>query len=237
MPRTHLCSASLTTNTVNFVSAKHEGVNAMELSDYVRELKNVKLLERDEEQALWCAFKDEDDQEARQRLIEAYQPLVFKEAAPYSTNDNVMDMVQEGTVGLIEAAEKYDYKKGVAFSLYAAHRIRGRILNFIAKETNAPSPCMDEITDNGMTFAECLEDSSPSVAEIAESRQLAEKLRDALDRLPTKERAVLQDIYFTNREIKAVADDLDVTAAHIYRLQKKGIRRVRGMLAKFMHYW
>ena len=209
----------------------------MDLGDYLSELKKVKLLTREEEESLWKSFKDEDDTQARCRLIEAYQPLVFKEVAPYSASDNVMDMIQEGTVGLIEAAEKYDYRRGVAFSLYAVHRIRGRIVNFIAGETKAPSPCMDEISEGGLSFAECLTDTSPSVSEIAESRQLAEKLHAALDKLPPKERTVLEDIYFTGREVKAVADELDVTSAHIYRLQKKGIRRVRGMLAKFMHYW
>ena len=209
----------------------------MDLGDYLRELNKVKLLERDEEQSLWQRFKDTDDMAARQKLIESYQPLVFKEVSPYAAHDNVMDMVQEGTVGLIEAAENYDYKKGVAFSLYAVHRIRGRIMNFIAKESDAPSPCMDEEGENGLTFAECLTDTRPSAQEIVESRQIAEKLHAALNRLPDKERTVLENIYFTDCDVKTVADELDVTAAHIYRLQKKGIRRVRGMLAKFMQHW
>ena len=209
----------------------------MEIGEYLRGMKDVRLLSRDEEQRLWQKFKDEDDWSARQKLIESYQPLVFKEASPYSSHDNIMDIIQEGTVGLIEATETYDYKKGVAFSLYGVHRIRGRIVNFIAKETKAPSPWMDEVGADGVSFAECLADTAPSVTEIAEKRQLAEKLHAALNRLPDKERTVLEDIYFTDLDVKTVAADLDVTAAHIYRLQKKGIRRIRGMLAKFMHCW
>lgn len=45
-----------------------------------------------------------------------------------------MDVVQEGTVGLIEAAESYDHRRGVAFSLFAVHRIRGRMMDWLAAE-------------------------------------------------------------------------------------------------------
>ena len=209
----------------------------MDIKDYLNEIKDIKVLGRDEEQQLWRKFKGEDDFAARQKLIESYQPLVFREAMRFLHNDNVMDIVQEGTVGLIEAAEGYDYTMGAAFSLYAMHRIRGRMINFLAKETKAPLPCIDEVTDDGCCLAECLADTAPSVAETAESHEIAEKLRAALLRLPAKERIVLEDIYLQSREVNAVAKDMEVSASHIYRLQKKGIRRIRGMLAKFMHYW
>ena len=207
----------------------------MELGDYLRELRNIRLPDREEEAELWRRFKDMGDEDARRKLIEVYQPLVFREATAYSSRADVMDIVQEGTVGLIEAAERYDYRLGTVFSLYAVHRIRGRMLNFLAKETKAPSPCIDE--DTGLTVAEVVADTSPSVAEIAESQELALKLHEALDRLPQKERLVLESLYLKCEEVRTVAEEMDVSASHIYRLQKKGIRRVRGMLARFMHGW
>lgn len=75
--------------------------------------------------------------EARQKLIEHYQLLVFKEATKYPVQETVLlDLIQEGTVGLMEAAEKFDIEQGVAFSLYAIHRIRGRMLDFLRKGQN-----------------------------------------------------------------------------------------------------
>ena len=209
----------------------------MQLEEYLKEIRNIKLLERNEEQALWRKFKDEDDENARRILIESYQPLVFGQAAPYFARENVMDIIQEGTVGLIEAAEGYDYKTGVAFSLYAVHRIRGRMLSFLAKENRADTPCMDEVQGNGFTMTECLADDAPPVYEVAEVHQLTGEVLGALKRLPGNERAVLEGIYLDNMEIKSVADAMEVSTSHIYRLQKKGIRRARGMLAKFMHGW
>lgn len=50
------------------------------LEAYLKELQQIKLLSPEEEKALWRAYKEEDDQESRRRLIEQYQPLVFREA-------------------------------------------------------------------------------------------------------------------------------------------------------------
>ena len=105
----------------------------MKLEEYLQELEKVELLAPEEEQSLWQAFKERGERAARQRLIESYQPLVFKTALPWRMSESIMVIIQEGTVGLIEAAENFDWKRGVAFSLFAVHRIRGRLLNFLQK--------------------------------------------------------------------------------------------------------
>ena len=63
------------------------------------------------------------------------------------------------------------------------------------------------------------------------------KLHDAMDRLPQKERMVLENVYLNSAEVRDVAELLHVSTGHIYRLQKSGIRRIRGMLSKFMQHW
>ena len=102
------------------------------LSEYINSLPKEGKLSREEEARLWDAYKNEGELEARQKLIEHYQLLVFKEATKYPVQETVLlDLIQEGTVGLMEAAEKFDIEQGVAFSLYAIHRIRGRMLDFL----------------------------------------------------------------------------------------------------------
>ena len=85
----------------------------MQFEQYIAELSRVRLLEPAQEQVLWHRYKEEGDEEARRLLIESYQPLVFKQALPYRQLQSVMDMVQEGTVGLIEAVEHYEPERGV----------------------------------------------------------------------------------------------------------------------------
>lgn len=107
----------------------------MDLRNYLEELNKIRLLEQEEELELWKSYKQKNDLSSRELLISSYQPLIFKVVTQLHLNDSLlMDVIQEGTVGLIEAVERYEYERGVAFSLYATHRIRGRMLNFIQKE-------------------------------------------------------------------------------------------------------
>ena len=210
----------------------------MQLQEYIKELNKIELLEPEKERMLWQSFKDDQDEKARRLLIESYQPLVFKNAMPFCQLDNIMDIIQEGTVGLIEAIENYDYQRGVAFSLFAVHRIRGRMLNFLKKEGNAGLACIDGWSDDdGLSAADMIADTAASVPEQVEINELVGQLHTALNRLPQKERMVLENVYLGSQEIREVADLLHVSTSHIYRLQKSGIRRVRGMLSKFMQYW
>ncbi len=211
----------------------------MELREYIEELKKIEVLDRQSEQSLWQSYKDCQDGAARQLLIESYQPLVFKQALPFRSLDNIMDIIQEGTVGLIEAVENYDYRRGVAFSLYAVHRIRGRILNFVKKEGGADIACIDgseEQSGSRFNISELVDAAAP-LPEQTERKFLAEQLQAALQRLPQKERQVISSVYLEQQEAKDVAAALALTPSHIYRLQKTGIRRIRGMLSKLMQQW
>lgn len=94
----------------------------MDIKLYLQELNKIELLSLAEEKALWEKFRLEENLVARHKIIESYQPLVFKIALEVGGYQNwSMDIVQEGTVGLIEAVERFDYTKGVAFSLFASH--------------------------------------------------------------------------------------------------------------------
>ena len=61
-----------------------------------------------------------------------------------------MELVQEGMLGLLEAAERYDYKRGIAFSVFAVHRIRGRMLDFLHVEDGVKSFSLDDTNAAGI---------------------------------------------------------------------------------------
>ena len=206
-------------------------------SDYVKKLSAVQKLTPTEEEELWRAYKECGNEAARQRIIESYQPLVFREVMPYRALSAVMAAIQEGTVGLIEAVERYDPSRGVAFSLYAVHRIRGRILNFLRCEGQVDLPCLEVETETHETAKDLLVDVCPSVAELAEHHALVGVLGAAMERLPARERLVLEGVTIGGARAQTMAEALGVTSAQIYRLQKNGIRRIRGMLSRFMHHW
>ena len=209
----------------------------MRLQEYLAEITKIVLLDPATERALWLGFKQQGDMECRRRLIEQYQPLVVKALSRWRANEALlMDLVQEGTIGLIEAVENFDPDRGVAFSLYAIHRIRGRMLNYLAKENKTcqcslDTPCVEA---EGVSVADTLADGSLPVAEIAERNFLLEQMRTAMDRLPAKERLALTGVLLEEREPCQVASSLQITPSHLSRLQRQGIRRVRGMLSRLM---
>ncbi|SDE99131.1 sigma-70 family RNA polymerase sigma factor [Sporolituus thermophilus] len=210
----------------------------MLFAQYLDELKKIRLLEPEEEAALWRGFKADGCLDCRRRLIEHYQPLVFKEAMRWRAREQVvMDLIQEGTVGLIEAVENFEPERGVAFSLYAPHRIRGRMLSYIEREGKREWASIDSPAGeiDGDTLADRLVDEAAPVPEQAERNFLIEQVLQALGRLPAKEQLVLSGMYLQEREPKQLAEALDMSLSHLYRLQKQGIRRVRGMLSRLMH--
>lgn len=107
------------------------------LRSYFDEIKQHKLLTFEEELELSRKIQS-GDEAARHRLIEANLRLVVKIAKSYVTPGfGLLDLIQEGNMGLIRAAEKYDHRKQVRFSTYAAWWIRQSIVRAIAKKQKA----------------------------------------------------------------------------------------------------
>lgn len=206
------------------------------LETYLKELQQIKLLDPEEERALWRSYKDQGCQESRRRLVEQYQPLVFREAMRWHIpRDMLQDALQEGTLGLIEAVERYDYRRNVAFPIFAVHRIRGEILDFLQKENKRSSLSLDEPDENGVTLRDQLPDRAEDLAERTGRQILFEHVAQTLQRLPQKEQIVVEGVYLKDQQQKSLAHDLSVSLPYVYRLQKRGIRRVRGMLSRFIH--
>ncbi len=107
------------------------------LKAYFRQIQRSALLSFDEELELSRRIQGGDEL-ARQKLIEANLRLVVKISKSYVTSDvNFLDVIQEGNLGLIKAAEKYDHKKNVRFSTYAAWWIKQSITRSITNKKRA----------------------------------------------------------------------------------------------------
>jgi RNA polymerase sigma-32 factor len=99
---------------------------------YMRETRRYPLLTPEEEKALATRLVEHGDRSAARKLIEANLRLVVKIAYEYRrAHKNLLDLVQEGNIGLIQAVSKFDPYRGVKLSSYAAFWIRAYILKFI----------------------------------------------------------------------------------------------------------
>lgn len=102
------------------------------LSAYMAEVTKHPLLTRDEEVALARTFRDTGDVKAAYRLVASNLRLVVKLAHEYHRNPlSLLDLVQEGNIGLMQAVKKFDPERGVKLSSYAAWWIRAYILRYI----------------------------------------------------------------------------------------------------------
>lgn len=101
---------------------------------YVRRSMAVPLLTREDEQDLARAWRDRGDVDALHQLVRAYARLVVSLASRYRNYAMPMgDLVQEGNVGLMMAASRFDPDRNVRFSTYAMWWIRAAIQDFILR--------------------------------------------------------------------------------------------------------
>ncbi len=204
------------------------------LKEYLAELQKTPLLSREEEAELWQRYAG-GDREAYNRLMTSYQPLVFKIAVSFRLPEaQLMELLQEGMLGLLEAAERFEYERGIAFSVFAVHRIRGRMLDFLQKDDSGRSFSLDGTNAAGLAWADVLAASGRTPFEEAELSMISDRVTQALQRLPEKEQQVLTGIYLEDRSAADMADSIHVSLGHIYRLQKQGVKRIRGMLSHFI---
>lgn len=109
------------------------------LQMYLKDIGKTKLLKREEEQKLGRDILEGDEHKAliaRKKLVQANLRLVVSIAKKYTGQGVLfMDLVQEGSLGLIKAANKFDYSKGFKFSTYATWWIRQTIVRAIANNS------------------------------------------------------------------------------------------------------
>jgi RNA polymerase primary sigma factor len=118
-------------------AASLEGGTADLVQMYLKEIGRVPLLSTEEEIAIAKAIEN-GDEAARQKLTEANLRLVVSIAKKYvgrSTNLSLLDLIQEGNIGLFRAVEKFDYQKGFKFSTYATWWIRQAITRALADQS------------------------------------------------------------------------------------------------------
>lgn len=111
------------------------------LQMYLKDVSKIKLLKKEEELEVGKTIKEGGKKEAliaRKKLIQANLRLVISIAKKYTGQGILfMDLVQEGSLGLIKAANRFDYKKGFKFSTYATWWIKQTIIRAIANNSRA----------------------------------------------------------------------------------------------------
>lgn len=102
------------------------------LRKYLNEIRKFEPLSPEEERRLVTRYRQDGDQRAAYRLITANLKLVVKIARLYNrVYNNVMDLIQEGNIGLLEAVKRFDPYKGTRLPTYATWWIKAYVIKFL----------------------------------------------------------------------------------------------------------
>jgi len=145
------------------------------LARYFEEISKTPLLTFEEELEL-SRLVEAGDETARKRLIQANLRLVVKIAKAYSRYGTAfLDLIQEGNLGLINAAGKFDYRKNVRFSTYASWWIKQSIVRALVNKNRMirlPHRKEESLRKLSALLAEASPSEIPSVEDLARRLRL-----------------------------------------------------------------
>ena len=168
------------------------------------------------ENTLWELSASGDDR-AREQLILGYRPLVFWLARKLQVAPSrYQDLVQEGTLALINAVDHYDRNRNTRFITYAYYRVRGAMVNFLQRvEARAPIPVeeMEHVVSEPFDY---------------EGEDWRLTLKEGMERLPSRESEIIEALLVEGRRARELAAEQGIDVSQIYRIQRRGLARLKA---------
>ena len=200
-------------------------------------------LEPQEEAAALAKLKT--DPKVKTTLIEHNLRLVVYIARKFdNTGVDVEDLISIGTVGLIKAVNSFDTDKNIKLATYASRCIENEILMYLRRivrlraEVSLDEPLNVDGEGNELVMADILGTEPDTVGKELETQAEHKLLSEALDRLPSRERVIMQMRFglggSSEKTQKEVADILGISQSYISRLEKKIIFRLKKDITKVM---
>lgn len=215
---------------------------------------------------LWERWTNRRDGSARDALILMHAPWarlvardIFQRIHPNGVEWG--EFVQNATLGLIEAADRYDPARGIEFRTFARHRVRGAVFDGLRQvwDQHPVVPVRDVDRSESLDYEESdplesfvswtvglgighLLDSAASLELVSplrtpyaelEQSQIQMLLRQAVDLLPERERLIVSMHYFQHIAFTEIASYLGVTKGRVSQLHRQGIERLRLCLREY----
>ncbi|MHA6327050.1 sigma-70 family RNA polymerase sigma factor [Roseivivax sp. CAU 1753] len=214
------------------------------------------LLAADEEREAILKWQGDQDAASLELLVRSHARQVWSHARKWTDNPSqVEDLVAEGMVGLIRAADKFDTARGVRFSTYAAWWIRNEVFSAIKRERASSVPGWIEATpksdeaalsdeSRSVNFHESVEveelqseEASPEEDALRRSDEasIAMRLADAMKCLNAMESEVIRRRRLTSEPepFDLIARDLNASPARLRQIENRAMSRLRqGLLAQ-----
>lgn len=183
--------------------SRDEGREAMSrdaLEDYYRQISRIPLLSRKDEFKIASKLRKTGDPALARKLVEANLRFVVKTAFKHTGYGfDVLDLIQEGNIGLMKATEKFNPERGYRFISYAVWQIRARIFEYILNNwslvkigtTQFQRRLFNSLRSGKQAARRRLESLETGVSEVSilarVARGTVEEVREACDRFGQKE--------------------------------------------------
>ncbi len=232
----------------------------------MRRVTDAEPLSEQEIEDLWARFIESRSPALRAQLIERYLRLAHLAAARFfrirrHLAVSFSDYLQYARLGLVEAIDGFDPRREASFETYSSYRIRGAMLNGLARESEAAAqrtfwrtrleervdqlgPPLSLAADSeleeiarmldGLAAGSYFPDDDDLIDEAPHSNpdtatELAQ-LREAVEKLPDRERLVIRRHYFDHREFRVIARELTVTPGRVSQLHAQALGHIRRLL-------
>jgi RNA polymerase primary sigma factor len=184
------------------------------LNIYLKEISRIPLLDRDQEYKLARAAR-KGDAEARASLVSSNLRFVVKIAKAYQNRGiSLVDLVNEGNVGLIRAVNKFDERKGVRFISYAIWWIRQAMLRAVAEQSKIVRLPMNK-AGRIRKVVQAARDIGQEMGREPTGEEIAEKLgldsKDVADAVAIARKDISLDLPATDNESLSLSDMIEST--------------------------
>ena len=165
--------------TSELLTTENAAATEDDVSQFLREIRAFPLLSPEEERSL-ARRCSEGDEEAIRQMVNANLRLVVSVAREYAGRGvSLLDLIQEGSIGLLSAAKKFDYTLEFRFSTYATKWIRQGVLRCLANHglIRVPAHTAERIRRLSVARTELLQQTGeePTVAQLADHCRMPEE--------------------------------------------------------------
>jgi RNA polymerase sigma factor (sigma-70 family) len=212
---------------------------------YCKEVARYKKLSEKEECTI-IERMSQGDMVARQMLIESYLRLVVSMAKhpKYRHQAEVLDLIQEGNIGLIKAADCFDAGMGNSFAIFATKCIKNRMLLFVSKKNDDVLSLDSKVYEDAeeyichadlvMDEANILGDASFGMIEdVMIDEEMKQRAYAAIEKLPKREREVVQLLYGVGvrdaMSLQEVAMLLGVSKERVGQIRDSALRQLESV--------
>ena len=215
------------------------------LTTYLRDISKYRPLTSEQEIALFNQMHL-GHQSARDQLICAHLLLVVNIARRYThPGTDIMDLIQEGNIGLMHAVDMFDPTQGARFTTYAVYKIHKQIQRFLNKNDDRMIS-LDINVDNGdenLRLSDTIEDKDNTMMEQQfediqtrmEQEELQELLTSRLAELSKRELEVLTLLFGIGLQqsfsVTEVSEQMGISKARVCQLRDRALKMLRDELA------